>query len=107
MHKIEVFLPITTDIDSLEEILFTAGVVSLSVTEMQVFDKKEMKTVNFRGAKSTIRHSKRLKVEIITGHQTIDSVVSVLQSYHNNLAGHGLPAYVTHLSDMPISPPKH
>jgi len=67
MHKIEAFLPPSTNVDSLEETLFAAGVVSFSTTEMQVFDRKEMKTVKYRGVERVIRHNRKLKLEIIAG----------------------------------------
>lgn len=106
MQKIEVFLPQATNIDSLEEILFATGVVSLSIAEMQVFDRKEMKTVRYRGVERTIRHNRKLKLEIITTRDTVDLVAGALRAYRKSGGTDNFPAFVTDLTGLPESLPR-
>jgi nitrogen regulatory protein PII len=100
MHKIEAFLPPSTNVDSLEETLFAAGVVSFSTTEMQVFDRKEMKTVKYRGVERVIRHNRKLKVEIIAGKDTIGLAIGALRAYQNKEGIQGVSAFVTDLENL-------
>ncbi len=98
MRKIEVFLPPATNIDRLEELLFASGVVFLSTIEMQVFDRKEMKTLKYRGVDRIIRHNRKLKVEIITSRDDIGSVIDALRAYQKKDGSDGSPAFITDLS---------
>lgn len=100
MHKIEAFLSPTTNVDGLEEALFTAGIVSFSTMEMQVFDRKEMKTVKYRGVERIIRHNRKLKVEIVVDRETIDSAIEALRAYQKKDGINGASAFITDLEDV-------
>jgi nitrogen regulatory protein P-II 1 len=65
-------------LEEVKEALRAAGVVGLSVTEMQGYGRQGGKTETFRGSEYTIDFVPKVRLEIIVPSEEVDKIVDLI-----------------------------
>jgi nitrogen regulatory protein P-II 1 len=67
-------------LDDVREAVRGAGVIGMTVSEVQGYGRQSGKTETFRGAEYTIDFVPKVRVEVIVGDTDVDKVVDVIAS---------------------------
>lgn len=81
MNKIEVFFSPTNKLDVLEDSLYAAGIASLSLIEMKVFNKDGSKTEKYRGVERVVHHVNKIKAEIVVSPENAHAVLNIIKTF--------------------------
>jgi nitrogen regulatory protein P-II 1 len=65
-------------LDDVREAVQGAGVVGLTITEVQGYGRQSGKTETFRGAEYTIEFVPKVRVEVVTPDTQVDKVIEVI-----------------------------
>jgi nitrogen regulatory protein P-II 1 len=65
-------------LDDVREALRGAGIVGLTITEVQGYGRQSGKTETFRGAEYTIDLVPKVRVEVVTPDPDLDKVIDVI-----------------------------
>lgn len=79
MIKAEIFLPQSINVEKLENDLRKTGLESMSAVDMRIFGRHETSRDMYRGVERVVRHSQKIKVEIIMQKQSLNDVLEVLK----------------------------
>ena len=67
-------------LDDVREAVRGAGVIGMTVSEVQGYGRQSGKTETFRGAEYTFDFVPKVRVEVIVGDTDVDKVVDVIAS---------------------------
>ena len=67
-------------LEEVREAIRTAGIIGLTVSEVQGYGRQGGKTETFRGSEYTIDFVPKVRVEVIVGDTDVDKVVDVIAS---------------------------
>ncbi|HEY7070302.1 MAG TPA: P-II family nitrogen regulator [Acidimicrobiales bacterium] len=65
-------------LDDVREAVQGAGIVGLTITEVQGYGRQSGKTETFRGAEYTIDFVPKVRVEVVTPDTDLDKVIDVI-----------------------------
>ncbi len=67
-------------LDDVREAVRGAGVIGMTVSEVQGYGRQSGKTETFRGAEYTIDFVPKVRVEVVVGDTDVDKVIDVIAS---------------------------
>ncbi|MCX4188298.1 P-II family nitrogen regulator [Methylophaga sp. OBS4] len=89
MKKIEAIIK-PFKLDDVREALSEIGVTGMTVTEVKGFGRQKGHTEFYRGAEYVVDFLPKVKLEIVTSDEAVDSVIeAIIQAAHTGRIGDG------------------
>lgn len=100
MLRVEIFFPMSIDLEKLEQELRDTNVVSIAASEVRLFGDTVKSHDMYRGVERAIRHAQKIKVEIVTPKQSLPIVLKKLKEVVDEKQLSAIKLFTSEMQDL-------